>query len=507
MSGSGTQIADQEPSRGLITVSIMLATIMQAIDTTIANVALPSMQGGMSATQDQISWVLTSYIVAAAIMTPVTGVLAARLGRKKVFLASVVGFTVASMLCGASTSLTQIVLCRLLQGAFGAGLVPLSQAVLLDTYPRERHGSAMAIWGLGVMVGPIIGPSLGGYLTEYYNWRWVFYINLPIGIIAFSGIMASVPESRLNKDRGFDYFGFVLLSLAIGALQLLLDRGQSLDWFSSREIIIETVATVLFLYMFLVHTFTADNPFIQPGMFADPNFVVGLVFIFIIGTTLYATLALLPPFMQQLMGFPVVTTGFVLAPRGMGTMVAMMLVGRLVGKVDTRLLIFTGLSLTVLALFMMGQFTAEVSIPVIVWTGIIQGLGFGFVFVPLSTSTFATLPAHFRTEGTAMYSLMRNIGSSIGISIVVTLLARNTQVNHATLAEMMQPFRSALAPENLPAIWNWTTTGGTVALNGEVTRQALTIAYLNDFKLIMWITVASMPLLLILRRKTGAVRA
>jgi len=500
---AAAEFPEQPASRGLITISIMLATIMQAIDTTIANVALPSMQGGMSATQDQISWVLTSYIVAAAIMTPVTGVLAGRLGRKKVFLASVVGFTVASMLCGASASLGQIVFFRLLQGVFGAGLVPLSQAVLLDTYPREKHGSAMAIWGLGVMVGPIIGPSLGGYLTEYYNWRWVFYINLPVGLIAFAGIMASVPESRLNGSRGFDYFGFVLLSLAIGALQLLLDRGQSLDWFASREIVIETVATVLFLYMFLVHTFSAESPFIQPAMFADRNFVVGLIYIFIIGTTLYATLALLPPFMQQLMGFPVVTTGFVLAPRGMGTMVAMMLVGRLVGRVDTRLLIFTGLSLTVLALFLMGQFTAEVSIPLIVTTGIIQGLGFGFVFVPLSTSTFATLPPHFRTEGTAMYSLMRNIGSSIGISIVVTLLARNTQVNHANLAEAMQPFRLALSPENLPAVWNWTTTVGAAALNGEVTRQALTIAYLNDFRLIMWITVASMPLLLVLRRKAG----
>ncbi len=503
MPASAAQASAQTPSRGLITVSIMLATIMQAIDTTIANVALPSMQGGMSATQDQISWVLTSYIVAAAIMTPVTGVLAARLGRKKIFLVSVVGFTVASMLCGASTSLTQIVIFRLLQGVFGAGLVPLSQAVLLDTYPREKHGSAMAIWGLGVMVGPIIGPSLGGYLTEYYNWRWVFYINLPVGLIAFSGIMASVPESKLNSDRGFDYFGFVLLSLAIGALQLLLDRGQSLDWFSSREIVVETVATVLFLYMFLVHMFSAENPFIQPSMFADRNFIVGLIFIFIIGTTLYATLALLPPFMQQLMGFPVVTTGYVLAPRGMGTMVAMMLVGRLIGKVDIRLLIFTGLCLTVLALFIMGQFTAEVSIPVIVWTGVIQGLGFGFVFVPLSTSTFATLPSHFRTEGTAMYSLMRNIGSSIGISVVVTLLARNTQVNHAGLADMIQPFRLAMALENLPKIWDWTTTAGVVALNGEVTRQALTIAYLNDFKLIMWITFASIPLLLILKRKAG----
>jgi MFS transporter, DHA2 family, multidrug resistance protein len=495
--------SDQAPARGMITVSIMLATIMQAIDTTIANVALPSMQGGMSATQDQISWVLTSYIVAAAIMTPVTGVLAATLGRKKVFLASVVGFTLASMLCGASTSLAQIVLFRLLQGVFGAGLVPLSQAVLLDTYPRERHGSAMAIWGLGVMVGPIIGPSLGGYLTEYYNWRWVFYINLPVGIIAFLGIMASVPESKLNSGRGFDYFGFVLLGLAIGALQLLLDRGQSLDWFSSREILVETVAAFLFLYMFLIHMFSAENPFIQPSMFADRNFIVGLIYIFIIGTTLYATLALLPPFMQHLMGFPVVTTGYVLAPRGMGTMVAMMLVGRLVGKIDTRLLIFTGLSCTVLSLFIMGHFTTEVSIPVLVGTGIIQGLGFGFVFVPLSTSTFATLAPHFRTEGTAMYSLMRNIGSSIGISVVVTLLARNTQINHAILSEAVQPFRLALAPENLPKVWDWTTTTGVLALNGEVTRQALTIAYLNDFKLIMWITIFSIPLLLVLRKKAA----
>lgn len=501
MSATHIQSTESAPSRGLITMSIMLATVMQAIDTTIANVALPSMQGGMSATQDQISWVLTSYIVAAAIMTPVTGVLAAKLGRKRVFLVSVVGFTVASMLCGISTSLNQIVLFRLLQGIFGAGLVPLSQAVLLDTYPREKHGSAMALWGLGVMVGPIIGPSLGGYLTEYYNWRWVFYINLPVGIIAFLGILASVPESPPQSGRGFDYFGFILLSLAIGALQLMLDRGQSLDWFSSREIVIEAVATVLCLYMFLVHSFSAERPFIQPAMFADRNFIVGLIFIFVIGTTLYATLALLPPFMQQLMGFPIVTTGFVLAPRGIGTMFAMMLVGRLVGKVDTRLLIFAGLSLTVLALFIMGQFTADVSIPVIVWTGLIQGLGFGFVFVPLSTSTFATLPPHFRTEGTSMYSLMRNIGSSIGISVVVTMLARSTQVNHANLAEVIQPFRLPLAPDSLPKIWDWTTTAGVAALNGEVTRQALTIAYLNDFKLIMWITVASLPLLLVLRRK------
>jgi DHA2 family multidrug resistance protein len=490
-----------ELPRGPITISIMLATVMQAIDTTIANVALPSMQGGMSATQDQISWVLTSYIVAAAIMTPPTGVLAARIGRKKVFLSSVAGFTIASMLCGASTSLTEIVIFRLLQGVFGAGLVPLSQAVLLDTYPRQKHGRAMAIWGLGVMVGPILGPSLGGYLTEYYNWRWVFYINLPVGTIAFLGILTYVQETPRISGRSFDYFGFMLLSLAIGALQLMLDRGQSLDWFSSSEIIMEATATGLFLYMFLVHMLTSQNPFIEPKLFLDRNFVIGLVFIFIIGITLFATLALLPPFMQQLMGFPVVTTGFVLAPRGMGTMVAMMLVGRLIGRIDTRKLIFFGLSLMVISLFIMGRFTTEVSIPVLVWTGMLQGLGFGFVFVPLSTSTFATLSPSLRTEGTAMYSLIRNIGSSIGISIVITLLARSSQVNHASLAEIIHPFRLPLTPSDLPQLLDWTTTTGMVALNGLVTKQAATIAYLNDFKLIMWITIFSMPLLLIMRKK------
>ncbi len=484
----------------------MLATIMQALDTTIANVALPSMQGAMSATQDQISWVLTSYIVAAAIFTPLTGVLAGRLGRKQVFIVSVIGFTIASMLCGASTSLTEIVIFRLLQGVFGAGLVPLSQAILLDTFPVERHGSAMAIWGLGVMVGPILGPSLGGYLTEYYNWRWVFYINLPVGLLALVGIITSVPRSSAGRQHQFDYLGFIFLSIAIGALQLMLDRGQSLDWFSSNEVVIEAVAAGLFLYMFLVRMFTADNPFIEPGLFTDRNFIVGLMFIFVIGTTLYATLALLPPFMQHLMGFPVITTGYILAPRGLGTMVAMIIVGRLIGRIDTRLLILTGLGLTALALHAMSSFTLEVSPSLLAWTGIIQGLGFGFVFVPLSTNTFMTLPSRFRTEGTAMYSLIRNIGSSIGISVVVTLLARNIQINHASLAANLNPFRLAQLPTGLPRLLDWTNLTGRVALDNEITRQAATIAYLNDFTFVMWLTIAAIPMIFLFkpsRKHTG----
>ena len=484
--------------RGLITASIMLATVMQALDTTIANVALPHMQGALSATLDQVGWVLTSYIIAAAIMTPPTGFLAARFGRKRVFLAAVSGFTIASMLCGAATSLNEMVVFRLLQGAFGAGLVPLSQAVLLDTYPRERHASAMAMWGVGVMVGPILGPTLGGYLTEVYNWRWVFYINLPFGLLALLGILSFVPETERDRGRPLDWFGFTLLSLAIGALQLMLDRGQSQDWFTSGEIIIESVLSALFLYLFVVHMLTHRRPFLEPGLFRDRNFSIGLVFIFVVGIILLATLALLPPFLQNLMGYPVVTTGFVLAPRGVGTMIAMLLVGRLSGKVDPRAMILAGLCLTAVSLWEMSQFTLQVDAWSIVRTGVTQGLGLGFIFVPLSTITFATLRPQWRNEGTAMFSLMRNIGSSIGISVMVTLLARNTQVNHALLSDQLTPFNNALQAAG--HAWAPDTLAGVLALNSEVTRQAAAIAYLGDFRMMMWMTLLALPLLALLRR-------
>ena len=485
---------------GLITASIMVATIMQALDTTIANVALPHMQGSLSATQDQISWVLTSYIVAAAIMTPPTGFLAARFGRKRLFATMVTGFTISSMLCGAATSLEQIVAFRLLQGVFGAGLVPLSQAVLLDSYPKEKHGSAMALWGVGVMVGPILGPTLGGYLTEYYNWRWVFYINLPFGVLALIGILTVVPETARNLNRRFDIFGFALLSLAIGALQMMLDRGESQDWFSSTEIIVEAVIAALCFYMFLVQMFTAKNPFIEPGLFKDRNFAAGLVVIFMVGIILLATLALLPPFLQSLMGYPVLTTGYVLAPRGIGTMVAMIIVGRLNGRIDARALILLGICCISASLYEMSTFTVDVPMVTLIWTGIVQG----FFFVPLSTVAFSTLDPKYRNEGTAMFSLMRNIGSSIGISVVVTLLAQNTQINHANIGELMNPFRDMMQQPLLPQSWNWHTTSGLVALNGEVTKQAATIGYLNNFIFMMWVTLAAIPMLFLIRPKRPA---
>jgi DHA2 family multidrug resistance protein len=443
--------------------------------------------------------VLTSYIVAAAILTPVTGVLADRLGRKRLFAAAVVGFTLASMLCGAATSLTELVVYRALQGALGASLVPISQAVLLDTYPREKHGSAMALWGMGVMVGPILGPTLGGYLTEYYSWRWAFYINLPVGVLALLGILAFVPDAKGAQRRGFDFFGFALLSIAIGALQLMLDRGNALDWFDSTEVVLEAATAALALYLFLTHMFTADKPFIEPGLFADRNFVAGILLMFTVGVLLLATMALLPPFLQTLLGFPVLTAGYVLAPRGAGTMVAMMIVGRLVGKADTRLLVLGGLGLMAWSLHAMAQWTTEITTAEIVYTGVVQGVGLGFIFVPLSTIAFATLAPRFRNEGTAMFSLIRNIGSSIGISLVMTVLGHEAQSSHAALSESITPFRDAFQSPGIPSLWNLSTELGRATLDAEVSRQALTIAYLNDFRFMMYLSLLALPLLLLLR--------
>jgi MFS transporter, DHA2 family, multidrug resistance protein len=433
-------------------------------------------------------------------MTPPTGWVAARFGRKQLFIVTVAGFTIASILCGMAASLEQMVVFRLLQGVFGAPLVPLSQSVLLDTYPREKHGSAMALWGVGVMVGPILGPTLGGYLTDVYNWRWVFYINVPIGILTIVGLLLFLPATHPRRGHGFDWFGFAALSIAIGALQMMLDRGEQLDWFSSTEIVVETTIAGLAAYLFLVHMATAERPFIEPRIFRDRNFVTGLCFIFLVGIILLATLALLTPFLQNLMNYPVLTAGIVLAPRGLGTMIAMFLVGRIINKVDVRLLILIGLSLVALSLYEMEGFTTDVSQGTLIRTGFTQGLGLGFVFVPLSTTTFSTLAPEHRTQGTALFALMRNLGSSIGISLVIFLLTRNTQVVHAELAEHVTPFNELLRAQGVAGFWNMALPSGVAALNEEVTRQATMIAYIDDFRAMTMVAFAAMPLVLFLRR-------
>ncbi|HKX10114.1 MAG TPA: DHA2 family efflux MFS transporter permease subunit [Stellaceae bacterium] len=486
-------------NRAMITISVMLATVMQVIDTTIANVALPHMQGGLSTTQDQIAWVLTSYIIAAAIMTPMTGWLAGRFGRKRLFLLSVVGFTVASLLCGAAQTLPQIVVFRLFQGLFGAALVPLSQAVLLDVYPRERHGYAMALWGVGVMIGPIFGPVLGGWLTESYSWRWVFYINLPVGILAYFGILAFVDEHRVENTRPFDFFGFAMLSLAIGACQLVLDRGEHKDWFASSEIVIATAMSALGLYIFIVHSATSEHPFIDPRLLRDRNFVSGILCIAVIGVVLFANLALLPPLMQDLLDYPVVTTGLILAPRGIGTMLSMMVVGRLLTRMDPRLPVLAGLMLTALSLYQMTGFSLGMDEWMVIRTGIVQGLGIGFVFPPLSTLTFATLPPQLRTEAAGLFSLMRNIGASVGISVVETLLARSIQINHQEIAEHVNPYNAMLKILPHDSLWSIHTLLGQAMLDDEINRQASMIAYIGDFKFMMMVTLSVVPLLFLLR--------
>ncbi len=480
--------------RGMITLSIMLATIMQTLDTTIANVALPHMQGSLSASQDQIIWVLTSYIVAAAIATPLTGWLSDRFGRRRLLLWSVAGFTIASALCGLSDSLVQIVVARLLQGLCGASLVPLSQATLLDINPRERQGQAMAVWGMGVMVGPILGPTLGGWLTENYDWTWVFFINVPIGVIAYLGIARYMPERKSAHLARFDLFGFAMLGLSIGLLQMLLDRGELLDWWSSTEIRVEAIGAFVCFAFFIAHTATAQGAsFFETRILRDRNYVAGVVVIFVIGLVMYATRALLPPMLQDLMHFPVLATGFDMAPSGAGTMLSMLIAGRLVGRVDLRAMMIAGVLLTAYSLYQMTHYTLVLSEADIIWPGVVQGFGLGLVFVPLASSTFATLKSELRAAGTAIYSLSRNIGSSIGISIVQTLYTRTSEATHARLAENI----SALNP--LTNGYDLSSPVVLAGLNAQVSDQARMIAYIGDFRIMMIMTLAILPLIFLIR--------
>lgn len=486
--------------RVLLTVCVMMATIMQALDTTIANVALPYMQGGLGTTQDQVNWVLTSYIVAAAIMTSPLGWMSARFGRKRLFIVCTAGFTLASMLCGAAQTIEQMVLFRLLQGVFGAALVPLSQSVMLDAYPVEQRGSAMAIWGMGVMLGPIMGPTLGGWLTETYSWRWVFFVNLPFGVVTVLGLSTIMDETPSKKGLSFDWLGFIALSVGIGSLQLMLDRGEQVGWFDSSEIVAELVIALAGFYFFLSHAFTSERSFIPLHIFKDRNFAVGVVFMFIVGIILLATMALVTPYIQNVLGYPVLTSGLLLGTRGIGTLVAMMVVGRLLRFVDPRILVFFGLSASTWALYAMISFSPNTSAAHINFVNIIQGLGLGFVFVPLNTVAFATLPAELRTDGTALWTLIRNIGSSIGISIVIAELTSKTTQFRSQLVEHITPFNDALKMPDVKSVMDWTTEGGRAMLDQLVTQQAAVIAYSNDFKLMMFISLSAFPLLLLIKK-------
>jgi MFS transporter, DHA2 family, multidrug resistance protein len=493
--------------RNMVTICAMTATIMQALDTTIANVALPYMQGSLSASQDQINWVLTSYIVAAAIMTAPVGWIANRFGRKRIFIVCSAGFTIASVLCGLAQDITQMVVFRLLQGVFGAALVPLSQAVMLDSYALHERAKAMAIWGMGVMMGPIMGPSLGAWLTETYSWHWVFFVNLPFGIITVLGLVIFMDETKHNLELRFDWFGFTALAVAIGALQLALDRGEQLGWLESNEIIAEFIIAAIGFYYFLAHSLTTDRPFIQFALFKDRNFVSGCVFMAVMGLVLFSTMALSSPFLQNVIGYPIITAGLLLASRGCGTLVAMMLVGRLMRHIEARTLIISGLSLTAGSLFYMTGWTDQTGATEIVVVSVIQGFGFGLVFVPLSTVAFLTLPNHLRTDGTSMLTLMRNVASSIGISLVIAQLTQGSRYTYAVMSEHINPFNHALQMPVVRDMINLGTDQGRALADVMVKVQSQIIAFSHDYQLVMIFTACAIPLTIMIGSTRATLRA
>jgi DHA2 family multidrug resistance protein len=498
---------EQVRYRGLLTVAVMGASIMQILDTTIANVAIPHMQSSLGATSETVNWVLTSYIIASAVAMPITGWLADRIGRRQLFLAAIMGFIITSMMCGAAQNLEEMVIFRFLQGICAAFIGPLSQSVMLDINPPERHARAMSIWGMGIMIGPILGPMLGGWLTEQASWRWVFYVNLPVGLLTLAMMWALLPATR-RTNRRFDLFGFSMLALGLAALQLMLDRGANEDWFASAEIWIEMGVALACLWMFVVHMITARDPLFNRRMMRDRNLLTAMGFMIVIGVVMFASMALLPPMLQRLFGWPVIDTGWVLAVRGVGILISMWIAGQLIGRIDARWLVGSGLIIAAYSLWQMSHWSLAMGMGPVVISGLGQGLGMGLIFIPLNTMAFATLGPQHRTDGASLLNLFRSIGASVGISIVTTLLGVNTQTSHADLAAHITSSSVSLIDASTADRFGVMGDAVMQMVNAEINRQAAMIAYIDDFWLMMWVTLASVPLVLLLRPpKPGAPRA
>ncbi len=493
--------------RGLLTATLMLTVVIETLDITIANVAIPAMQGSLSATQDQIAWVLTSYVVAIAIVTPLTGALTARFGRRRLFATIITGFTLTSMACGAAGSLFEIVLCRFLQGAFGAAMAPLTQALMLDLYAPRDRARMMGVFGIAVMIGPVLGPMIGSYLTDALSWRAVFYVNVPFGILTVLGVLAYLPQTKRGPQGKFDMFGFTLLALAIGALQLMLDRGETRDWFSSTEITTDLIIAGLCFYLFIVHLLTVRKPFLNPVMFRDRNVAAGLTLILVFGATTLATMALMPPFLARLRGYPTLDVGLAMMPRGIGTTLAMFAASKLINRVDARALVIFGMGCVALSLWGMAGFNLNIGVTQILWTGVAQGFGLGLVFVTLSVATFATLAPALRADATALFALLRSLGGSFGTAVVMSVLANATQASHARLASYVTPYNRGLQNAGASRLWNLASPGGLAAVNHEVATQAGLIAFLNDFRMMACVCLLAMPLALLLRPGGGQTEA
>ena len=491
--------ATATPYRNVILFSVILCSGLQSMDTFLAAVALPNMRGELSASQDEISWVLTAYLIAIAIASPPIGWLSRRLGRKRFMLTITVSFLIFSMLAGSSTTLTEIVVYRFFQGLSAAALVPLSHHILLDIFPKDRIGFALGWWSVGVMFGAIVGPTLGGVLTEYVSWRWVFYVNLPMGLLALVMIAIFLPESERDTRRSFDWPGFIMLTVALISMQLMLDRGNRKDWFDSTEIIIEASLFGVFLYAFIIHILTARQPFLDPRIFLNRNFTIGLILASLHGVVLVGLVGLLPPFLQTLLGVPAVTVGLVMAPRGFMTAVTATVSGKLLSYIDPRPIILCGMTLIAASMWLMSNFTPETSVIYFTIVVVLQGSGFGLFFVPVNTVAFSTLAPHYRGDATAFTSLMRKIGSSVGVSLLVGQYIRSAQTNHAILSQNVTPFNETLRHQPLPEAWSMSDLPGLASLDREIIRQAEFLAYLQDFQYIAIIIVALMPLIFFLQ--------
>ena len=494
----------------LIAASVMLATFMEVLDTSVASVALPHIAGGLSASVDESTWVLTGYLISNAIVLPSTGWLSNFFGRKDYQIISISVFAAASALCGASTSLAMLVTARVIQGAAGGGLQPVSQAVLLESFPREKHGQAMAVYGLGIILAPLIGPTLGGWITDQYSWRWVFYINIPVSIAAVLMIQAFVedpPYARRERNLPIDYIGFGFLALWLGTFQTILDKGQEADWFGSDWIRWFALVSVVSMVAFIIHELRTDHPLVDLYVLRNRNLAVGTFLIGLIGIVIYGTVTLLPLFLQDLLGYTAYDSGLAVSPRGIGALISLLIAGQLVGKIDSRALIATGLGIRALSLFMLGNLNMQIGMWNIVWPNVINGFANGFLFVPLTTLTMGTLPNEQMGRGTGLYNLTRNMGASFGISMVTTMLIRGGQRHQELLAGHMSPydlpFRDLLSQlEHFLALH----AGVAPALErayglmyGLLRQQAMLWSYVDDFRLLAVLTLCCLPFLLLFR--------
>ncbi|MGO8818233.1 MAG: DHA2 family efflux MFS transporter permease subunit [Terriglobia bacterium] len=495
----------------LIAASVMLATFMEVLDTSVASVALPHMAGSLSASVDEATWVLTGYLISNAIVLPSTGWLSNFFGRKQYQIISILAFAAASALCGASTSLPMLITARVIQGAAGGGLQPVSQAVLLESFPREKHGIAMAVYGLGIILAPLLGPTLGGWITDNYSWRWVFYINIPISIVAVLMVQAFVedpPYARRERNLPIDYIGFGLLALWLGLFQTILDKGQESDWFSADWIRWFAVISAVSMVAFVVHEWRARHPLVDLHVLGDRNLAIGCFLIGLIGIVIYGTTTLLPLFLQDLLDYPAYQSGLAVSPRGIGAIISLIIAARLIGRVDSRWLIAVGLVIRAASLFMLGTLNLEINMWNVIWPNIINGFANGFLFVPLTTLTMGTLRYENMGKGTGLYSLTRNMGASFGISMVTTLLVRGAQRHQDLMVGHLTPydlaFRQTLRKlDQFFLLQNGlgTSLERAYALIGQILhQQAMLWAYIDDFRLLGFLTLCCLPFLLLFRK-------